>query len=70
MGSNIQISYSLDEIQQRRADIAVFKKYPIQIRESDGEAVVRIMTKKCYSFKPNNVQEKIYDWCQIDPKKY
>lgn len=46
------------------------KNIQYKFRESDGETVVRIMTKKCYSFKPNNVQEKIYDWCQIDPKKY
>jgi len=61
---------SLDEIDKRRADIAVLKKYPLQIRESDGETLVRIMTKKCYSFEPNNVKEKTYDWCRIDPKKY
>ena len=62
---------SLDEIYKRRADIAVLKKYPLQIRESDGETLVRIMTKKpCYSFEPNNVKNKTYDWCQIDPKKY
>ena len=62
---------SLDEIYKRRADIAVLKKYPLQIRESDGETLVRIMTKKpCYSFEPNNVKNKTYDWCRIDPKKY
>jgi len=61
---------SLDEIDKRRADMAVLKKYPLQIRESDGETLVRIMTKKCYSFEPNNVKEKTYDWCRIDPKKY
>jgi len=61
---------SKDEIDKRRADIAVLKKYPLQIRESDGETLVRIMTKKCYSFEPNNVKEKTYDWCRIDPKKY
>ena len=61
---------SKDEIQERRADIAVLKKYPLQIRESDGKTLVRIMTKNCYSFEPNNVKEKTYDWCQIDPKKY
>jgi len=62
---------SKDEIDERRADMAVFKKYPLQIRESDGKTLVRIMTKKpCYSFEPNNVKEKTYDWCQIDPKKY
>jgi hypothetical protein len=61
---------SKDEIQERRADIAVLKKYPLQIRESDGETLVRIMRKNCYSFEPSNVKEKTYDWCQIDPKKY
>ena len=61
---------SLDEIDKRRADMAVLKKYPLQIRESDGETLVRIMTKKCYSFEPNNVKEKTYDWCRIDPRKY
>lgn len=61
---------SLDEIQQRKADIAVLKKYPIQIREYDNKTLIRIMTKQCYSFQPSNVKEKTYDWCQIDPKKY
>ena len=61
---------SKDEIDERRADMAVLKKYPLQIRESDGETLVRIMTKKCYSFEPNNVKNKTYDWCRIDPKKY
>lgn len=62
---------SLDEIQQRRADMAVLKKYPLQITETDGKTLVRVMTKEpCSSFEPNNVKEKTYDWCQIDPKKY
>jgi predicted transposase YbfD/YdcC len=61
---------SKDEIDERRADMALLKKYPLQIRESDGETLVRIMTKKCYSFEPNSVKEKTYDWCRIDPKKY
>ena len=61
---------SKNEIDQRRADMAVLKKYPLQIRESDGETLVRIMRKNCYSFEPNNVKEKTYDWCEIDPKKY
>ena len=61
---------SKDEIDERRADMAVLKKYPLQIRESNGETLVRIMTKKCYSFEPNNVKNKTYDWCRIDPKKY
>jgi DNA repair exonuclease SbcCD ATPase subunit len=61
---------SLDEIQQRRADIAELNKYPIQIRRNDDETLVRIMTKNCYSFQANNVKDKTYDWCKIDPKKY
>ena len=61
---------SKDEIDKRRADMAALKKYPLQIRESDGETLVRIMRKNCYSFEPSNVKEKTYDWCQIDPKKY
>ena len=61
---------SMDEIQQRRADMAVLKKYPLQIKENDGKTLVRIVTKNCYSFEPNNIKEKTYDWCQIDPKKY
>ena len=59
-----------DEIDERRADMAALKKYPLQIRESDGETLVRIMRKNCYSFEPSNVKQKTYDWCQIDPKKY
>ena len=59
-----------DEIDERRADMAVLKKYPLQIRESDGETLVRIMRKNCYSFEPSSVKEKTYDWCRIDPKKY
>jgi hypothetical protein len=50
--------------------MAVLKKYPLQIRESDGETLVRIMRKNCYSFEPSSVKEKTYDWCRIDPKKY
>ncbi|MGU9591786.1 hypothetical protein ACV36W_19205, partial [Acinetobacter baumannii] len=61
---------SKDEIDERRADMAALKKYPLQIRESDGETLVRIMRKNCYSFEPSSVKEKTYDWCQIDPKKY
>ncbi|ENV31975.1 hypothetical protein [Acinetobacter gerneri] len=62
---------SKDEIDERRANMSVLKKYPLQIQEYDGKTLVRIMTKKdCYSFEPNNIKEKTYDWCQIDPKKY
>ena len=61
---------SLDEIKERRADLAKLEKYPLQIKETDDKILIRIMTKECYSFEPNNVEEKTYDWCQIDPKKY
>ena len=59
---------SLDEIQQRRADLKQLKEYPLQVRKtSDGTTVVRVMSKKpCYAFGDS----KIYDWCPIDPKKY
>jgi len=64
---------SLDEIQQRRADKKALNQYALQIRVEDGETLVRIMTKKpCYSFQPNSMksEDKTYDWCRIDPKKY
>lgn len=59
---------SLDEIQERRADLKQLKEYPIQVRKtSDGKTVVRVLSKKpCYAFGDS----KIYDWCPIDPKKY
>jgi predicted XRE-type DNA-binding protein len=58
---------SLDEIQQRRADLKQLKEYSIQVRKtSDGKPVVRVMSKKpCYAFGDS----KVYDWCLIDPKK-
>lgn len=57
---------SLDEIQQRRADLKQLKEYPLQVRKSDGQTLVKIMTKKCYSLNGS----KVYDWCEIDPKQY
>ena len=59
---------SLDEIQQRRADLKQLKEYSIQVRKTnDGKKVVRVMSKKpCYAFGDS----KVYDWCPIDPKKY
>lgn len=60
---------SVDEIQQRRADLKQLEEHPpLQIRKtSEGKTVVRIMTKQpCYSFDGS----KVYDWCEIDPKKY
>lgn len=60
---------SLDEIQQRRADLKQLEEHPpLQLKKtSGGKTVVRIMTKQpCYSFD----ESKVYDWCEIDPKKY
>ena len=64
---------SMDEIQQRRADKKALDQYALQMRVEDGETLVRIMTKKdCYSFQPNSMksEDKTFDWCRIDPKKY
>lgn len=62
---------SLDEIQQRRADVAKLAPYALQLRENNGTTLVRIMTKKpCYSYQPSNVKDKVYDWCEIDTKRY
>ena len=64
---------SMDEIQQRRADKKALEQYALQMRVEDGETLVRIMTKKpCYSFQPNSMksEDKTFDWCRIDPKKY
>jgi hypothetical protein len=63
---------SLDEIQQRRADKKELEQYALQTREYDGKTLVRIMSKNCYSFQSQSIksEDKIYDWCQIDPKKY
>jgi hypothetical protein len=59
----------MDEIEQRRADMAVLKNIRYKSKSMMGKHCVRIMKKDCYSFEPNNVKEK-YDWCQIDPKYY
>ena len=63
---------SLDEIQQRRADVKALKPYALQVREtSDGKTLVRIMSKKpCHTYQPTDVEDKTFDWCEIDPKKY
>jgi len=64
---------SMEEIQQRRADKKALAQYALQMRVEDGETLVRIMTKKpCYSFQPNSMksEDKTFDWCRIDPKKY
>ena len=55
---------SLDEIQQRREDKKALEAYALQIKVDDGETLFRKKKKKpCYSFQPNNVKEKTYDWC-------
>ena len=64
---------SMDEIQQRRADKKALEQYALQMKVEDGETLVRIMTKKpCYSFQSKSIksEDKTYDWCPIDPKKY
>ena len=60
---------SVDEIQQRNADLERLKEYPpLQMKKtSEGKTLVRIMSKSdCLAFG----QSKVKDWCEIDPKKY
>lgn len=60
---------SLDEIQQRRADLKELKEHPpLQFKKnSQGKTFVRIMSKTdCLALE----QSKVKDWCEIDPKKY
>ncbi|TCM59376.1 hypothetical protein EC844_1448 [Acinetobacter calcoaceticus] len=57
---------SVDEIQQRRADLKQLKEYPIQVQKSDGKVLVKIMTKKCYSIQK---EPTVFDWCEIDPQQ-
>ena len=58
---------SLDEIQQRKADQNTFNQANVQISKTDGKNLVRIKTKKpCYA----DHGSKVFDWCEIDPKKY
>lgn len=58
---------SLDEIQQRKVDQKTFNQANVQISKTDGKNLVRIKTKKpCYA----DHGSKVFDWCEIDPKKY
>jgi len=52
---------SLDEIQQRRSDVAwLEQKYSLDIKNCDGKACVRIMKNNCHGTDK--------DYCVIDPK--
>ena len=56
-----------DEIQQLKADQNTLNQANVQISKADGENLVSIKTKKlCYT----DHGSKIFDWCEIDPKKY
>lgn len=60
---------SLDEIQERRADLKQLEEHPpLQLKKtSEGKTLVRIMSKSdCLAFG----QSKVKDWCEIDPKKH
>lgn len=53
---------SLDEIQQRRAEINNLQQYNLDLSKCDGQTCVKIMKKQCgYG--------KYGDYCVIDPKK-
>ena len=52
---------SLDEIKQRRADVAwLEQKYSLDIKNCNGKACVRIMKNDCHGTNK--------DYCVIDPK--
>ena len=52
---------SLDEIQQRRSDVAwLEQKNSLDIKNCDGKACVRIMKNNCHGIDK--------DYCVIDPK--
>jgi t-SNARE complex subunit (syntaxin) len=52
---------SLDEIQQRRAEIAKLEEYNLDLSTCDGKTCVRVMKKQC-NYGKNS------DYCVIDPK--
>ena len=52
---------SLDEIQQRRAEIAKLEQYNLDLSTCDGKTCVRVMKKQC-NYGKNG------DYCVIDPK--
>ena len=52
---------SFDEIAERRA---IAEKYGVDVKRVDGNNLVHIMSKQCYSLNGSTV----LDWCVIDPK--
>lgn len=52
---------SLDEIQQRRSEIAKLKEYSLDLSKCDGKTCVKVMTKQC-GYGKNG------DYCVIDKK--
>ncbi len=52
---------SMDEIQQRRAEVTKLKEYSIDLSKCDGQTCVRVMKKQCN-------YGKNADYCVIDPK--
>ena len=58
---DIPICTSLDNIQQRRSDVAwLEQKNSLDIKNCDGKACVRIMKNNCHGINK--------DYCVIDPK--
>lgn len=52
---------SLDEIQQRRTEVAKLEQYNLDLSSCDGKTCVRVMKKQC-NYGKNS------DYCVIDPK--
>ena len=52
---------SLDEIKQRRAEVAQLKEYSLDLSKCEGKTCVRVIKKKC-GYGKNG------DYCVIDPK--
>lgn len=52
---------SMDEIQQRRAEVNNLKQYSLDLSKCDGKTCVKVMKKQC-GYGKNG------DYCVIDPK--
>lgn len=52
---------SLDEIQERRTEVAKLEQYNLDLSTCDGKTCVRVMKKQC-NYGKNS------DYCVIDPK--
>lgn len=52
---------SLDEIKERRAEVAKLERYNLDLSTCDGKTCVRVMKKQC-NYGKNG------DYCVIDPK--